>query len=242
MICVRSRGKCNNSKSDTREARADLERAIQLDPNYCEAHSNLAIALLFGWTVWGEPQVPDRENALIHAQRAVEIDPDDSHARRILGCVQLYERNWNEAKFQFDAAVRLNPNNADAIAWMGQLQVYLGKPQEALRACAEALRLNPRPPGWYFWTMGVAQIAAGQYEEAVATLSREETYGTGSREHLTAVLALAGRVPEAREEARLFLAGNPDWRIGELTANMPFRSMSTAQPFIDGWRLAGLPD
>ena len=116
------------------------------------------------------------------------------------------------------------------------------KPQEALRACAEALRLNPRPPGWYFWTMGVAQIAAGQYEEAVATLSREETYGTGSREHLTAALALAGRVPEAREEARLFLAGNPDWRIGELTANMPFRSMSTAQPFIDGWRLAGLPD
>lgn len=54
--------------------------------------------------------------------------------------------------------------------------------------------------------------------------------------------ALVGRVPEAREEARLFLAGNPNWRIGELAANSPFRSMSTAQPFINGWRLAGLPD
>ena len=55
-------------------------------------------------------------------------------------------------------------------------------------------------------------------------------------------LALAGRVPEAQEEARIFLAGNPNWRIGEQAANSPFRSMSTAQPFIDGWRLAGLPD
>src|SRR5262249_43963220 len=83
----------------------------------------------------------------------------------------------------------------------------------------------------------------GRYEEAVATLSREETYGTGSREALIPALALAGRVPEAEEEARLLLADNPDWRIGsELASNSSFKSMSTAQPFVDGWRLAGLPD
>ena len=88
----------------------------------------------------------------------------------------------------------------------------------------------------------MAQFAAGHYEEAVATLSREETYGTGSREVLIPALALAGRVPEAREEARLFLAGNPNWKNGEAAANLPFRSMSTAQPLINGWHLAGLPD
>ena len=87
----------------------------------------------------------------------------------------------------------------------------------------------------------MAQFVAGHYEEAVATLSREETYGTGSREVLIPALALVGRVPEAREEARLFLASNPDWKIGEMVANAPFRSISTGQPFIDGWRLAGLP-
>ncbi|MER8781121.1 adenylate/guanylate cyclase domain-containing protein [Mesorhizobium sp. M0323] len=241
-LCVRSRGKWNISRSDNSEARSALERAVALDPNYCEAHSNLAISLLFGWIIWGEPQVPGRAKALMHAQRAVEIDPGDSNVRRILGCVQLFERNWDEAKSQFDAAIRINPNNADAVAWIGELQIYLGKPQAALIACAEALRLNPRPPGWYFWIVGMAQISTGQYEEAVVSLSREETYGTGSREHLIAALALAGRLPEAQEEARLFLAGNPGWTIGELVANLPFRSMSAAQPFVDGWRLAGLPD
>jgi adenylate cyclase len=241
-LCVRSRGKCDISRSDNSEACADLERAVQLDPNYCEAHSNLAISLLFGWMVWGEPQIPGRAKALMHAQRAVEIDPGDSQARTILGCVQLYERNWDEAKFQFDAAVRQNPNNADAVAWMSELQMYLGNPQAALIACAEALRLNPRPPGWYFWIMGMAQISSGHYGEAVASLSRDETYGTGSREALIPALALAGRVSEAQEEARLFLAGNPDWKIVGYTKNLPFRSMSIAQPFVDGWRLAGLPD
>jgi len=241
-LCVRSRGKYDASKSANREARADLERAVALDPNYCEAHSNLALSLLHGWTFWGETQIPDRANALMHARRAVEIDPNDAGARRILGSVQLYERNWDEAKSHFDAAVRLNPNMADAVLYMGELQFFLGKPQDALTACAEALRLNPRPPGWYYWTMGAAQFTAGHYEEAVTTLSREETYGTGSRIVLIAALALAGRVPEACEEARLFLAGNPGWRIGEQVESWPFESSTTAQPFIDGWRLAGLPD
>ena len=241
-LSVRSRDKCNRSKSDNSEARTALERAVELDPNYCDAHSYLALTLLFGWITWGEPQIPHRGNALMHAQRAVEIDPNDLGARAVLGYVQLYEHKWDETKSLFDAAVQLNPNNADAVAWMAELYVYLGKPQDALTACAEALRLNPRPPHWYYWIMGMAQFAAGQYEEAVATLSREETYGTGSREALIAALALAGRVLEAREEARLFLAGNPNWRIGELAANSPFKSTSTAQPFIDGWRLAGLPN
>ena len=241
-LCVRSRDRWSRSKSDYGEATSALERAVALDPNYCEAHSNLALSLLVGWTTWGGPQIPDRGNALMYAQRAVDIDPNDSGARSVLGYVQLYERNWDEAQSHFDAAIRLNPNNADAVAWMAELHVYLGQPQEALTACAEALRLNPRPPHWYFWLLGIAQIAAGHYEEAVATLSREETYGTGSREALIPALALAGRVPEAREEARLFLAGNPSWRIGEDGANSPFRSVSAAQPFIDGWRLAGMPD
>ena len=241
-LCVKSRDICNISKSDNSKARSDLDRAITLDPNYCEAHSNLALTLLFGWIIWGEPQIPDRGNALMHAQRAVEIDPNDSGARSVLGYVQLYERNWDETKSLFEAAIRLNPNNADAIAWTAELHIYLGEPKDALIACAEALRLNPHPPHWYFWIMGMAHFAAGRYEEAAATLSRRETYGTGSRESLIPALALAGRVSEAREEARLFLADNPNWRIGEEAANSPFRSMSAAQPFIDGWRLAGLPD
>ena len=73
--------------------------------------------------------------------------------------------------------------------------------------------------------MCVASRAASDRNQA-STLSRDETYGTHSRIDLIAALALAGRVPEPRGEARLLVAGNPDWRISELAANSPFRSMS----------------
>lgn len=241
-LCVRSREKWIVSAAANKEARQALQRAVALDPDYCEAHSNLSVSLLFGWNTWGEPQIPDRRDALIHAQRAVEIDPGDSRALSALAYVQLYERNWDEARRLFDAAIRLNPNDPNASIWVVELYIYLGEPQDALKACAEALRLNPRPHHGYLWVSGMAQFAAGHYEEAVATLSRKETYATGSRENLIGALALAGRVPEAREEAKLFLAGNPTWRIAEQVANSPFKSVSAAQPFIDGWRLAGMPD
>src|SRR4029078_7576367 len=107
--------------------------------------------------------------ALKHARRAVQIDPTDSEAHRALGYIQLFERNWDEAKLQFDAAIRRNPNNAGALACIAELQIYLGKPHNALTACAEAIRLNPRPHHGDFFIMGMAQIAAGRYEEAVAT-------------------------------------------------------------------------
>lgn len=241
-LCVRSRDKCNISKSENSTARAALERAIALDPEYAEAHSNLALTLLFAWIIWGEPKIPDQENALMHARRAVEIDPNDPRALGILGYVQIYERNWDAAQSLFDSAIRLNPNFADAVARNAELNVYLGNPTGALKACFEALRLNPHPPHWYLWIMGWAQIGAGHYDEAVATLSREETYGTGSRAALIAALALVGRVPEARQEARIFLSGNPSWRIGDTAANSPFKDIRSGQSFIDGWRLAGLPD
>ena len=237
-LCVRSREKWNKSKVLNGEARVDLERAVELDPHYCEAHSNLALTLLFGWMIWGEPQIPSRSNAMMHAQRAVMIDPEDSHAHRVLGSVHIYERNWDEAKSHLESAIRRNPNNADAVSWMAELYICLGRPQEALIACADSLRLNPRPPGWYLWTMGAAQIACGQYAEAIASLSRAETYGTGSRECLVAALALGGRVSEAREEARIFLASNPNWSASAVV--MAYKNEVSAQPFIDGWRLAGM--
>jgi adenylate cyclase len=87
-LCVRSRGKWNVSKPDTRQARADLERAIQLDPNYCEAHSNLAISLLPPNTgvPTARPAAPDS---------SVASDGDREQKRAILGACGKSEFHSN---------------------------------------------------------------------------------------------------------------------------------------------------
>jgi adenylate cyclase len=241
-LCVRSRTRWGDSKSANDEARSNLERAIALDPNYCEAHWQLATALIFGWLYWGDPQEPNRARALLHAQRAVDIDPGDSGARVSLGYVLLLDRRWDDAKLQYDMALRLNPNNADAFADLTEYYRFVGMPRESLTSIGKAMRLNPRPPGWYYWSEGVAQIFTGEYEKAVTTLRREETYQTGSRYQLAAALALLGRTSEARAEARLFLESSPHWRISTWLENQPFKEPSDADFLIRAFRLAGLPE
>ena len=241
-LCVRSRNRWYISKSANDEARLLLERAISLDPDYCEAHWQLANTLIFGWQLWGDAQEPNQRNALVLARRAVEIDPNDATARITLGYMLLYDRRWADAELEYDAAVRLGPSNAHVFADVAYFHVMNSRPQDALSAAAHALRLNPRPPGWYFWITGTAQVACGQHESAVTTLRREETYRSASRRMLAAALALLGRDSEARAEAELFLAASPHWRISTWAEAQPFKNAADADFWISAFRLAGLPE
>ena len=241
-LCVRSRNLWWQSKTANQEAQSLLERAIALEPNYTEAHWQLAIVQNFNWRNYNEDQEPNRRNALNSAKRAVELDPNDSSARSVLGDILSYECQWDEALSHYEASLRLNPNDADALAGFADFLVTIGKPKEALDSMFSALRLNPHHPGWYYWVLGTAQIANGQYEDAVVTLRREEIYRAPSRRYLVAALALSGRVQEAKEEARFFLAAYPHWRISTFMETHRNKSQKDDQLWIDAFRLGGLPE
>lgn len=241
-LCVRSRNLFTQSKMTANEARTRLERAIALDPNYAEAHWQLALVLAFNWINYGDDQIPNRGNALSLAERAVELDPKDSSARWVLGYVQYHEHRWEEAAANFEASLRQNPNDADAHSSYSDFKLAMGNAQEAVDSAITAMRLNPHPPGWYFWDLGNAQVAVGQYEEAITTLRREETYRTGSRKTLAVALALLGRNQEAIEEAQFFLASNPQWNIGHWKETHWFRHQQDMQFWVDAFRLIGLPE
>jgi hypothetical protein len=76
----------------------------------------------------------------------------------------------------------------------------------------------------------------------VATLRREETYRTGSRRILAAALALSGNIEEAKAEANYYLASNPDFSIKRWLQTQPFSNVQNVQCFVEGYRLAGLPE
>jgi TolB-like protein len=242
-LCVSSRSLIFQSKSGNREARALLERAIALEPDYCEAHWRLADSLAASWIVWSEPQEPNRRNALTHAFRAVSLDPKDASAYAILGSILTYESRWGEAEVHLNTALRLNPNDAETLVKFSDFKYLSGKPLEAIECVTTALRLNPHPPGYYYWYLGQAQVAAGKYEEAVSTLKREQTYRTTSRRDLCVALVKLGRVSEAREEAKLFMLSDPDWRISTtFEGEAVFKNPEDKQFWVDAYRLAGLPE
>jgi len=125
---------------------------------------------------------------------------------------------------------------------LADLNVFEGRGVEAIACAEKVLRLNPHPPSYYFWDLGQARYAAGQYEATIKSLRNEATYRTGSRRLLAAALAQVGRLDEAREEGRLFLAMNPHFRISYWVETQPFRDMATRDRFVEGYRKAGLPE
>ena len=73
-------------------------------------------------------------------------------------------------------------------------------------------------------------------------LRRDETYRSGSRRILAASLAQLGRMDEARQEATLFMASTPLFRISHWAATFPTRDDAVRDHFVEGYRKAGLPD
>ena len=86
-LFVRGRVLAIQSVESSREARLLLERAIELDPGFADAHAWLAISHVWGWSYWGEAPELDRPLAIVAAHRAVSLDPENAGAHAILGYI-----------------------------------------------------------------------------------------------------------------------------------------------------------
>lgn len=241
-LCVRARKLIEESPQTAREAHLMLTRAVSLDPDYAEAYRWLAMNHWMGWVHWGEPMELNRGTALELAHKAVAIDPNDAGCRWVLANLLAYERRFAESDAEFARAFELDPNEADAWATLSDIEVLAGRVETGLEHIRKAFRLNPFPASWYHLMLGQAQYAAKQYEAAVETLRREETYRTSSRRFLAAGLAQLGRLDEARAEVAMFLVANRHFTIGHWAATEPFRDAATLEHFVDGFRKAGFPE
>jgi tetratricopeptide (TPR) repeat protein len=241
-LCVRARILTEVSPQASQEAYLLLRQALELDPDYAEAHRRLALNLLFGWVHWGEPMDPNRHLSMEAAEKAVALDPNDAGNHTILAYMLAYEHRWAESEKVFAVALQLDPNNADAWALLSDVNSLGGRPLEGIDQIDRALRLNPQPDCWYYLLLGQAQYAAHQYQAAVETLRKEETYRTMSRRHLAASLAQLGRLDEARREGKMFMLNSPRFTISHWSAMQPCRDEATLAHFVDGYRKAGLPE
>ena len=240
-LIVRGRVLVTQSFESNRAARPLLERSIELDPSFADAHAWLAMSHLCSWAYWGEAMEPGRSLALAAAQRAVSLDPENASAHAILGYVLLFGGKPDAGAAELATALGINPNHADAWAFLGELKAFEGNAVEGIEHFRKAFRLNPYPPGWYYWLLGLVEYAAGQYEATVETLRHESTHRLGSQRILAASLAQLGRMEEAKAEAAQFLAAHPHFSIQHWGNTQPFQREADRQHFIDGYLKAGLP-
>ena len=245
--CVMRALSCVNSRSqnDYAMARELLERAIELDPAYAQAHALFAyvmgLEVLYGW----KSEEIALARALEAAQKAVVLDRDDAWGHLALGFVYGITRRAGEAVVEHEKALALNPNFAIAYTYQGSALAYLGRGEEALLKIDASERLSPRGlfQGVNSVCRAVAHFSAGQYLDAISCARKSilESPGivTGYR-MLVVNCALIGEIDEARAALAILKRLQPDVSLRWIAESVLFTRERERQDIIEGFRLAGL--
>lgn len=121
-----------------------FDQAIEIDPNYAQAHAGLADCYIVLATYSLIPSVELGPKASAAATRALEIDEHLVEAHASLGLTHLvYNWDWAGAESQFKRALALNDNYATAHQWYGLYLAAMGRPGEAIREAEIAHGLDP---------------------------------------------------------------------------------------------------
>jgi Flp pilus assembly protein TadD len=95
------------------EAIERFRQAIQLNPDYWEAHFELAGELAF------DDKVPE---AKAEFAEAVRIQPANPRSHFNLGVMLAKQKQLDEAQHEFEETLRFEPNNQIAVTYLAQVK------------------------------------------------------------------------------------------------------------------------
>jgi len=204
-----------------RLAREAVERALALNPNLAEAHTQMGRIkgqVDFDWAgadasiqraIALEPGDPDIvlaaassaatlghfDQALPLARRAVDLDPLNAESWEILGETESLMGQLDQAAVDTKKGLELSPDAWPGPALLGQIYVMQGRPQDALREI-ELVRSDMMRAFLY----PIAYHALGREKESDAALKELiAKYHEGGAYQIAEVYAFRGQSDEAFE-------------------------------------------
>ncbi|OHE58523.1 MAG: hypothetical protein A2X71_02320 [Thiobacillus sp. GWE1_62_9] len=120
---------------DMKDAMSCLQKSIELDPSYPDAHLNLAKILVKQSKI---------DEAYAHCKIAVDNDPCYTDAWQLLGGIQEKLGDFVEAEISSRRAIELIPDNVSCHANLALVLWKQGKLQEAVESYQRALQIDSR--------------------------------------------------------------------------------------------------
>ena len=233
------------SKNGNFLARKILEQVIASEPDYAMAHAMLAGTYMLGlWFSWDESPQQSMAKAVEHTQRCLALDESNADALSIAGSLYLVQRRWDKAIAAGKRSVALNPNSANNHFLFAMTLKSVGRVNEAIAMIEKAIRLNPMTPEMYLHELGTYYRLQGRYREAIAMLKKNRDHNPDylmSRINLAATYSMAGKLDEARTEAKEVLRIIPDFSAEQFMKGFPYKDQKIIDDFIDNLCKAGLP-
>jgi tetratricopeptide (TPR) repeat protein len=233
------------------KARSHFDRALALDPDSVEALVQRAwVDLAFVGAQLSDDRPERLHSAAVDLSKALRLRPDKAGAHAALGFLRILSNRAAQGIAECERALAIDRNLAAAHGYIGLGKVVAGRNEDTEGHVLEALRISPRDAGAFGWMhfVGVAKLAAGRDEEAVAWLNRSIELGRSwptSYFWLAAALAHLGRHEEACEQARAGLELNPGFTIARLRSSALSDNLvylAGRERVYDGLRKAGVPE
>ena len=221
-------------------ARPMLERALELDPGFAEAHAGLALNLITSRLFLYTTDDADLDLGEKHAVRAIQIAPDMVEAHVALAMVRYAKGDGDGALRESALAVELAPNDVTALAWRGIVLLDYGNPLAGLQSFSHAVRLSPKGLPSLWAGLGHAYMQAGRTDDGVELWERArraDPHLIPPRIGLIAHYHQIGRHAEAEVLVGEVLAENPDLTSERLEQVFRFGTDGLA----DALRAAGMP-
>ena len=187
------------------QARAAIERALELDPDLAEAHAALGIVLTrelrfeeaeraFRRALELNPGSAEAHGSYAFplnllgrgsesvrmARRAVELDPLSIRRRLKLATSLLFTRDYDGALDEAARALELEPENMIAHYFLGAALALNGQLEEAIAALQRSSELDPSPGNRI--TLAWVYARDGQREKALELLADVPEMGTSLKE------------------------------------------------------------
>jgi tetratricopeptide (TPR) repeat protein len=145
-----------NNLGNLRDAEIYTRKAIEIKPDYADAHSNLGNIL---------KDLSNLEEAELSTRKAIELNPNLAIAHLNLGSILIDLGKLQEAEMFTRNAIKLNPNLAMAHLNLGYILRDIDNLQEAKLSTLKAIELNPNHAMAHL-NLGSILIDLGNLQEA----------------------------------------------------------------------------
>ncbi len=201
---LQSLGVIAAQRGDFPQAELLLRHAIELQPDYAEAHNNLGN--LFHLT-----HRPSEAEASY--RRALELQPDYANAHFNLGILHVEAKRLPEAEASFRRALKLQPDYVDAHFNLGNLFLEAKRLPEAEACYRRALELQPDHASTLF-NLGILLAETNRPAEAEVSYRRVlelQPDNASAHFNLGNLLLVGKRLPEAEASYSRALELKPDY-------------------------------
>jgi len=186
------------------EAELSTRKAIELNPDFAEAHSNLGNTL---------KDLGRLQEAELSTRKAIELNPDFAEAFLNLGNILKDLGNLKDAEVSIRKAIELNPNFANAHYNLGNTLKDLGNLKEAELSTRKAIELNPDFANAHY-NLGNTLKDLGRLQEAELSTRKAIELNPDFAEaflNLGNILKDLGNLKEAELSTRKAIELNPDF-------------------------------